>query len=363
VKLLALVVAMALVPLGLMAGPAFACTDPGISVSSSVVHPGDSVTYNIAPVGAGATITVRVNDVVVDGPFPAEAGSVTRSFRMPDMGSVNRVSIETTIEHGDIDNPEQTITPSVPGGVGYAGNAPDAQPAAPEPTSTGDQSPAPAEVGPSATVGAPTQAAQQQPVSVTSPPPSAGPAQRHGAQPSPRGGGGRTGAAHPSPAARHRAVGPRHQERVASIVARGVETPNVAVPIPADKPVPVARNHSHSPSVVNHTMRAKEERQNRALASVVGARPRPPRAVASSPARSAQLSPVLPLGLAAAVLIAATLWMRRRGFGVLARRRPTGSVEPPRASLDLRELEIEAELQEILSEEHARRERTMTNAP
>lgn len=326
---------------------AWACVDPGIGVSQDPVGPGDPVYYTITDMRSGAFYEVKAgNDVVVSRRQTLTNDAVKGSFPMPDAGpSPTSVSVQVIVEHGDIENADQTLAPSAPSPIKYAGDAqpssqPSATPAPPQGTSPASQT--------------------VQHTDAAGTPPAAPPTSQSQPAVAPRSpGGGPTRAPHP--VARSHVAAPRHaaraHQRAASVRRAVVVAPPSVEPI---APAPVVL--PSAPAV-----RVRPERTAEPVVvplPEVAARVTVPRAIeqrARPPVEQPEATHDYAFVVLAIALAVAITTRRHRGWG----RRPaelSPSPRPPEPARGHEDLAIEAELQEIIAEERAR-ERARSGVP
>jgi hypothetical protein len=320
------VVVIALAAVAAGSAPALACDTADISAGGSAA-PGDTVPWTAAGLESGARWVVSVSGVgtVASGTASADGTVARGTFTMPPRdGSAKGVSVELTIEHDDFTNGDPSASRS--SWTAY----PDAAAPAPAPVTTQSQSPAPQSSA------APAAGPEQAPTAVPQrPAPSGGttsakPPQRHAV------------AAPVHHAVRPRSV-PRHAvtRRAPAAVVRGLPSE----PAVATSPVDVARRGSSrhheraAPAVSSPAHEASPRLQTAAVAVARAQAPAPP---------VAWLLAIAVVAIGGSLL---ALLARRRGRpGTLAGAVPAPvPVEPARDDAAL-----EAELQELLAEEHAR---------
>lgn len=339
-----LLIGVALLFVAVGSSASWACTDPNIGVSPDPVNPGDPVYYTITNMRSGAWYSVKAGDqVVVPRRQTLTNDPVQASFPMPDMGpSATRVSVQVIVEHSDIDNPDQTLAPPAAESIRYAGHEqPQTEPA---------QSPAPTQDA------SPATGTAQHSDAATPAPPAAPPAgERTASAPRPS---GRGSIQTSQPAQRHRVTAP-HRSR----------TPGHS---PAGRKALVVAPPSVEPLSLNPAVRTESPglrvRPVRLAAAVAVPRPEvvvtPPLEVATQhvarpPTQPDEASRDYAFLAIAAALAVAIVMVRRRGGG-----RPPAEPSPePHPSGDTvadDDLAIEAELQEMVSEERARAERLLT---
>ena len=339
--------------LAIAASGAWACNAPSIGGSptggggpNGPVHPGDSVSYTITDLSAGAEYSVFVGSQAVTPTLTAGGdGAVSDTFTMPDLGdSSHDVSLEVLVHHGDIENPEQSLRRTAPSPLRYTVD---------EPAPAESQQQAPAE----------TPAPASAPAAATAEGPSG--QDSTGAPTLPRGpaGGGAVPAAPAAKAPQHVLRSPAATQPAARGVVHG-QGRSAAVqggtPIPQSMASPraIPTAVSRALNAVGHRQTVHDARTTRKVE--VG----PPLRTSSAPAARARVSfprperamlVVILLFAVVGAIVAFTLRLRRSGGAAGA---PTASPEPPRhdgaTAAYAHDLAVEAELQEIIAEGRAR---------
>ena len=307
-----------------------ACNEPYITASPSSAGPGDTITWTIANVEPRAAYTVRVAGRLAADDV-AGASAPTGTYQIPDLGSSPReISVEMTVTHAEPspshpDGPSNPERDSVP--VAY-------QPTVvPEPAPETPASPPPATSQPDANgrVGSGGRPAEDK------------------GRAEPRDPGPRTGS-------RVRGPGSDAESPAKTISSLGDEqTPKLlaaAVPVEARAADPRTA-HRKEVRARSDTLVPPGPQSSLRLPPVVAR----DRAIPTVDDRAAPLGIVVAAG-------SALLFFTLAGFAMWAMRRPSapdgsGPADgpqwiPPGFGLEVQSLLVEAELQELISEERAR---------
>jgi len=126
----------------LTAVPALACLDPNISLSGSSFSAGDPVGYSISNTLPGAHYTIKIGGVTVaDSTDPGGEPGLQGTFTMPDLGEgASAPSFEATVDHPEDGYPHQAV-PGSGSTMNYRGHASATSTPSPTPQVTSTPSP------------------------------------------------------------------------------------------------------------------------------------------------------------------------------------------------------------------------------
>jgi hypothetical protein len=311
----------------LLPGVARACIHVDLMVWPPEAGPGDTVQYTITNLTPGAMYNLAIEGYE----FPRQEATspmATGSFTMPDLGVSSRgVTVETKVEHWDINSSAVDDDSQPTKNIVY-------QPQAPTPGGSSQPRSEPVPATPPAAApgtGAPTLTGP------LSPPGGNGPGPHATRPPRAPSGGGTHAPAHvltPTATTHGPAAGVGHVA-TGAVVHRSSRTPVVRV-----------RSVSPNPRRPEWPIRIQHGAQAGQIATFAGAR--------RSPAGDEGLPPGLLVALAALVFAGIG------GGGIYARGRarargPTPGIPDGAVRARIRDLRIEAELQEILVEERLKR--------